>query len=51
MIARIYRPKIGILMGEGNLSVRIALKSLLQAEGFSSIVDVPDVKNLRTLLE
>ena len=51
MIARIYRPKIGILMGEGNLSVRIALKSLLQAEGFSSIIDVPDVKNLRILLE
>ena len=51
MIARIHRPKIGILMGEGNLSVRIALKSLLQAEGFSSIVDVPDVKNLRILLE
>jgi|tagenome__1003787_1003787.scaffolds.fasta_scaffold20947151_2 DNA-binding response OmpR family regulator len=51
MIAKAYRPKIGILMGEGNLSVRIALRSLLQAEGFSSIVDVPDVKNLRVMLE
>lgn len=38
-------------MGEGNLSVRIALKSLLQAEGFSGIVDVPDIRSLRTLLE
>ena len=43
MIARIHRPKIGILMGEGNLSVRIALKSLLQAEGFSNIIDVPSI--------
>jgi DNA-binding response OmpR family regulator len=51
MIAKAYRPRIGILMGEGNLSVQIALKSLLQAEGFSNIVDVPDVKNLRVLLE
>ena len=37
MIAKAYRPRIGILMGEGNLSVRIALRSLLQAEGFSNI--------------
>jgi DNA-binding response OmpR family regulator len=51
MIAKAYRPRIGILMGEGNLSVRIALKSLLQAECFSNIVDVADVKNLRILLE
>jgi DNA-binding response OmpR family regulator len=51
MIARVHRPKIGILMGEGNLSVRIALKSLLQAEGFSSIFDVPDVGTLRVILE
>jgi DNA-binding response OmpR family regulator len=51
MIAKLYRPRIGILMGEGNLSVRIALRSLLQAEGFSRIYDVPDVKTLRALLE
>ena len=51
MIAKAYRPRIVILMGEGNISVRIALRSLLQAEGFSSIVDVPDVKNLRVMLE
>ncbi|UEM02906.1 response regulator [Skermanella rosea] len=51
MIARAHRSKIGILMGEGNLSVRVALKSLLQAEGFSGIVDVPDIRSLRTLLE
>ncbi|QQP90067.1 response regulator [Skermanella sp. TT6] len=51
MIARAHRSRIGILMGEGNLSVRIALKSLLQAEGFSGIVDVPDIRSLRTLLE
>ncbi|WP_158043616.1 response regulator [Skermanella pratensis] len=51
MIARAHRPKIGILMGEGNFSVRIALKSLLQAEGFSGIVDVPDIRSLRALLE
>jgi DNA-binding response OmpR family regulator len=51
MIARAHRPKIGILMGEGNMAVRVALKSLLQAEGFSGIVDVPDIKTLRAMLE